>query len=401
MKYDWTTYTVQELIDLDMLDEPLDGNHGSIHPKASDYVTSGVPFIMANNLISGDIDFDNCAYISHEQAKRLKKGFAKPGDILLTHKATIGRTAIVPNNYETIILTPQVTYYRIKKGIYNKYLKYYFDTPCFQMLLNNWAGSGSTRAYLGITAQHKLPIVLPPFDIQFKIGDVLGSIDDKIALNQQINKNLEEQAQAIIRNYCESITQNTVLREILSFENGFAFQSRSYLSVGRYRIITIKNVQDGRIDSQGAACIDEIPPRMKPSCSLAVGDVLLSLTGNVGRVGIVCEDRLLLNQRVAKLQPNISDLLPWLYYYFRLPLTKTLLETIAKGTAQPNLSPVETLNLSIPFELDSALELSTHLQPMFNQEIMNNMQSIRLASLRDALLPRLMSGEIDVSGIEI
>lgn len=114
---DWKEYTVQELIDIGMLDEPLDGNHGSIHPKASDYVTSGVPFIMANNLIGGEVDFDTCVFISEEQAKTLRKGFAKPGDVLLTHKATIGRTAIVSEKYETIILTPQVTYYRIKSGM--------------------------------------------------------------------------------------------------------------------------------------------------------------------------------------------------------------------------------------------------------------------------------------------
>ncbi len=190
MNSEWKEYTVQELIDLDMLDEPLDGNHGSIHPKASDYVDEGVPFIMANNLINGVVDLDGCVFISEEQAKTLRKGFAKPGDVLLTHKATIGRTAIVPDRYETIILTPQVTYYRVKRGIDNRYLKYYFDSPDFQTTLNNWAGSGSTRAYLGITAQHKLPVILPPYSEQQKIADILEVLDRKIQLNTEINKNL-------------------------------------------------------------------------------------------------------------------------------------------------------------------------------------------------------------------
>lgn len=190
MKYKWKEYTVQELIDLAMLDEPLDGNHGSLHPKASDYVDEGMPFIMANNLINGVVDLDGCAFISEEQAKMLRKGFAKPGDVLLTHKATIGRTAIVPDRYETIILTPQVTYYRVKQGIDNRYLKYYFDSPDFQATLNNWAGSGSTRAYLGITAQHKLPVILPPYSEQQKIANILEVLDRKIQINTEINKNL-------------------------------------------------------------------------------------------------------------------------------------------------------------------------------------------------------------------
>ena len=190
MTSDWKTYTVQELIDAGMLDEPLDGNHGSIHPKASDYVSTGVPFVMANNLVNGRVDYANCAYITEAQASTLRKGFAKPGDVLLTHKATIGRTAIVSDEYDTIILTPQVTYYRVKNGISNRYLKYYFDSSTFQQLFSNWAGSGSTRAYLGITAQRKLPIVLPPYEVQLKIANCCGVLDDKIYQNKKINDNL-------------------------------------------------------------------------------------------------------------------------------------------------------------------------------------------------------------------
>lgn len=190
MTSEWKTYTVQELIDAGMLEEPLDGNHGSIHPKASDYVSSGIPFIMANNLVNGRVDYNNCVYITEKQASTLRKGFAKPGDVLLTHKATIGRTAIVGDEYETIILTPQVTYYRVKHGISNRYLKYYFDSPNFQHIFSNWAGSGSTRAYLGITAQHKLPIVLPPYETQVKIAQCCSALDNKIFNNQSVNDNL-------------------------------------------------------------------------------------------------------------------------------------------------------------------------------------------------------------------
>ena len=186
----WKKYTVEQLIDLDMLEAPMDGNHGSIHPKASDYVLTGVPFIMVNDMPNGHVDLKNCAFISGKQAGTLRKGFAKPGDVLLSHKATIGRTAIVPNDFDTIILTPQITYYRVKKGIDNRFLKYYFDSPNFQILFNNWAGSGSTRAYLGITAQRKLPIILPELDEQIKIADILSNFDKKIDKNNEINNNL-------------------------------------------------------------------------------------------------------------------------------------------------------------------------------------------------------------------
>ncbi len=190
MTSDWRTYTVQELIDAGMLEEPMDGNHGSIHPKTSDYVSKGVPFIMANNLVNGKVDYKGCAFITESQAASLRKGFSKPGDVLLTHKATIGRTAIVTEEYDKIVLTPQVTYYRVNPGISNTYLKCYFDSVPFQQLFSNWAGSGSTRAYLGITAQRKLPIVLPPYETQLKVAAIAEAFTQRIYHNEKINDNL-------------------------------------------------------------------------------------------------------------------------------------------------------------------------------------------------------------------
>lgn len=247
--------------------------------------------------------------------------------------------------------------------------------------------------------QYEVPVM--DIELQRRIASILKSIDEKIELNNAINNNLEQQASVLVRQYCESLTSSVELGTVLSFENGFAFQSSSYHEKGKYRIITIKNVQDGRIDAQGAACIDDIPPRMKQGCFLTIGDVLLSLTGNVGRVGIVCENDLLLNQRVAKFIPKDIRTLPLLYFYFRLHSTKISLETISKGTAQQNLSPIETLKLEIPYETKQALELSNLLQPIFDTIYQKNIENIQLAEIRDSLLPKLMSGELDVSDIDL
>ena len=158
---DWGILSIKQLISESILDKPLDGNHGNIHPKGSDFVSEGIPFIMASDIANGKVNYQSCKYITKTQADSLKKGFAKKGDVLLTHKATIGRTAVVENIDDYIMLTPQVTYYRIKsKNRLNRYyLKYYFDYSKFQKLFSSWAGSGSTRAYLGITEQKKLPVI--------------------------------------------------------------------------------------------------------------------------------------------------------------------------------------------------------------------------------------------------
>ena len=188
----WSKYTVQNLIDKGFIDPPMDGNHGEIHPKVSDYVSSGVPFIMANNLSDGFVDLTQCAFITEKQAKSLRKGFAKPNDVLLTHKATLGRVAIVPEGYKYVILTPQVTYYRVHKGLSNVYLRYYFASSYFQSILESFAGGGSTRAYIGITKQCELPIYLPCEASMIAITNALEQIERVRTLNQTEIQRLNE-----------------------------------------------------------------------------------------------------------------------------------------------------------------------------------------------------------------
>lgn len=259
---------------------------------------------------------------------------------------------------------------------------------------------GTAVPSLTTSVLNDIEINLPSMDIQKQIAAILSALDEKIAINRAINENLERQAQALVKEYCSSTDSEIALGSIMNFVNGFAFQSKSYQKNGKYRIVTIKNVQDGRIDTQGAAYIDEVPAKMKNECYLRVGDILLSLTGNVGRVGIVFENNLLLNQRVAKFTSS-KDILPLLYFFFRLSETKVSLETIAKGTAQQNLSPIETLKLSFPYDEDKALILSQTLKPMFDSIVNNSVESSKLAQLRDSLLPKLMSGELDVSDIDL
>ena len=122
--------TIDDLVREKIIAEPMDGNHGETHPKGNDFTASGIPFVMASDIHNGEIDFGKCKYISKDQSDGLRKGFALPGDVLLSHKATIGQTAVVPKSeFPYLMLTPQVTYYRVlDRGVLdNKFLKYYFD----------------------------------------------------------------------------------------------------------------------------------------------------------------------------------------------------------------------------------------------------------------------------------
>ena len=188
---DWEVYSINQLIEENIIEKPLDGNHGNIHPKSKDFVNDGIPFIMANNIDDGILDLKNCNFIQKDQADNLQKGFSVSGDVLLTHKGTVGNTAIVGKiSTDYIMLTPQVTYYRVKNKnrIKNEYIRYYFDSDTFQSILANLSGGG-TRAYIGITNQWKLPFILPPLSEQQAIASALSDTDALItALEQLITK---------------------------------------------------------------------------------------------------------------------------------------------------------------------------------------------------------------------
>ncbi len=407
MKSDWRTYTVQELIDEGMLDEPLDGNHGSIHPKASDYVSSGVPFIMANNLVNGKVDYANCAFITETQASTLRKGFAKPGDVLLTHKATIGRTAIVDDEYETIILTPQVTYYRVKKGISNRYLKYYFDSSVFQKLFSNWAGAGSTRAYLGITAQRKLPIVLPPYDVQLKIAKCCGALDDKIYHNQQINDNLEQQAQSYFQElFVDNADPEWTTGSIsdLGVVVGGSTPSKAkpeYYTESGIAWITPKDlsINKSKFISHGENDITELGLKNSSATIMPEGTVLFSSRAPIGYIAIAAGE-VTTNQGFKSVVPKPEIGTPFVYFFLKHNLP--IIEGMASGSTFKEVSGSTMKNIPavIP-DADTLGRFNDFCAPIFAQQRILEEECQSLAALRDNLLPKLMSGEIDVSDIQL
>lgn len=185
---EWNIKTFNELIQDNIIDSIQDGNHGEKHPKTSDFVATGVPFIMANNITKdGHVDLKNCNFITYEQYKSLRIGFATENDVLLTHKGTVGLTAIVPSGVKDIMLTPQVTYYRIKdfSKLDNQYLYTYFQSPMLQNILQGLSEQ-STRAYIGITKQAELNCVYMDITEQRNIGKVVAKINDKLKYEQDV-----------------------------------------------------------------------------------------------------------------------------------------------------------------------------------------------------------------------
>ncbi len=194
----WNETTIGDLLECGYIKQIQDGNHGEIHPKSIDYSEDGVPFIMANTLLNGQINFKKAKRIPKEKTDKLRIGFSLSGDVLLSHKGTVGQVAIVPENikWPYLMLTPQVTYYRVNsKELLNKFLYYVFTSNYFQLQLTRLS-SQSTRAYVGITAQKTLKVVIPDLlQIQGDILNILSEIESNLNLindNIDVSKSLQK-----------------------------------------------------------------------------------------------------------------------------------------------------------------------------------------------------------------
>lgn len=399
----WNVLSVGQLVELNILEKPLDGNHGGIHPKGTDFVASGIPFVMATDITKGKVDLINCQFITEEQAESLNKGFSITGDVLLTHKASLGRTAIVGKiNTPYIMLTPQVTYYRVKnkEKLINKYLKYYFDSPVFQDTLLNHGDSGSTRAYVGITAQRELPVCLPPIEEQKAIAAILSSLDDKIDLLHRQNKTLEAMAETLFRQWfmeeAEEDWEEVKVGDFVAINNGsinmdYPHKIIEYLDTG--------SLTKGKVESYQSYELNQAPSRAKRI--VRHNDVLIStVRPNQKHYGIIKKpkDNLIVSTgfcviTCSKIDPH------FIYLLLTTDEMTEYLHSVAEGSTStyPSLKPSDIGAIRFQLPPKRSLDNFAEFAATSWNKIENNYNQIQtLEKLRDALLPKLMSGEVMV-----
>ena len=356
----------------------------------------------------------------------------KKGQVALTKDSEtrddIGISTYIADDFDDVILgyhcaliTPNKD---ILDGLYlnallhTGYAKKYFAY--------NASGSGQRYA-LSVETLNSFPVPVIPLQKQKQIGEIFSALDKKIELNKQINQNLEAMAKQLYdywfvqfdfpdengRPYKSSggemVWNETLKREIpegwevkplnnrLEIKSGFPFKSDTYKTFGRYKIVTIKNVQDGELVTSGCDYIDEIPSRANDYISLKIGDRLISLTGNCGRLCVVCEENLLLNQRVGLLYCD-ATYLEYFYNFLNSNAMRTVVDNLANGAAQANLSPVELCktNCFIPPK-DILFMYNKKANTIRKAIIQNKCEISLLTKQRDQLLPLLMNGQVSVN----
>lgn len=401
----WVETTVQNLVDNWILDKPIDWNHWSIHPKSSDFVSEGIPFIMASDLEDGKILYKNCAFISSEQNNSLQKWFAKPWDILLSHKATIGRTAIVDNTYESITLTPQLTYYRVidAQKLDNKYLYYYFNSQFFQSILWSWAGSWSTRAYLWITDQRKLPIILPPLPEQVAIASLLSSFDDKIELLREENKTLEQTAQTIFQEWFGKYGVEDELPE--GWRVGKLGDVVDHI---KHSCVPSNTPTDFFYHYSLPAFDDWRKPTLEKwelilsNKYKVISDSFLvsKLNPSTPRIWTIFspDKNSICSTEFQVLAPKNTEYFSFCHCFLNSQNFTDELSQKAHGTSSSHqrVTPQDILGLNIITHTESVIEFNNEVMPLLKKISNNNIQIQSLSQTRDELLPKLMKGEVKV-----
>ena len=382
-----------------------DGDHLP-PPKAE----SGIPFVTISNInATNQFDFANTMFVPQEYYDRLdSKRKAQVGDVLYSVVGSFGIPVYIKKN-QKFVFQRHIAILRPNEKILPRFLYYTMLSRDFYAKADA-AAIGAAQRTVSLTALRNIEIDVPTIEEQSKIVDVLSVYDDLIENNKKQIKLLEEAAHRLYKEWfvdlrfpghenipiIDGVPQGwrlDAVKSVVSLLSGYAFKSSDFVDNGKYGIVTIKNVQDGNFDGENVNTITEFPSKMPSHCVLNNGDILLSLTGNVGRVCLVNGDKYLLNQRVAKLDSKYPA---YAYCLFRNKDMFDIMNNLANGAAQQNLSPIRTENVKILVPNDSLIGIFENVvSPMISKILVLNKANNDLKQARDRLLPKLMSGELE------
>lgn len=183
----WSYLTIQDLFDQNVVVDYADGNHGSLYPRSSEFGSDGVNFVSAKDLSDGRVNWQTCSKLNKARASQLSKGWARTGDVLLTHNATVGRVARVVEDVEPFLLGTSVTFYRLNPiALDSNYFYYVLQSPVWQGQLEAIMAQ-TTRNQVSIQKQASFFVPLPPLGEQHRI---VAKVDALMTLCDQLEASL-------------------------------------------------------------------------------------------------------------------------------------------------------------------------------------------------------------------
>ncbi len=389
----YETYRVTDLID-----EIAMGPFGS-NIKVSCFVDSGVPVLNGSNLEGFSLSEKAFRFVTKEKADSLNKANAHRGDIVITHRGTLGQIVFIPQDsrYDRYVISQSQFRVRCNDKVLPEYLVYYFHTPIGQhKLLSNASQVGVPALARPSSTFQQIEVELPELSIQKRVVEIITTIQKKIENNQELNDNLHQQAATLFK---------ALFVDLTPFDGTMPPNW------------TISTLGDATEMGAGGDKPKESSPVKTPLCpypiysngindyglygytndpKIKVESVTVSARGTIGYVCLRHTPYVPI-VRLVTLIPDTKVLsAKYLYLYLRqLHITGT-------GTTQQQLTVPDFRKTEIIIPDKNTMDSFTEtVTPLFEQIWANEDENTKLAEVRDALLPKLMSGEIDVSDIQL
>ena len=376
--------------------------YGIVQPGQS--TGNGVPIIKVNNIISGLESINDLDTTSHEISEKYSRTILRGGELIVSVVGTIGKTAIVPENFAGCNLVRAVALLDIEDKIISKWVKYYLDSPYGKDYISQNLNT-TVQPTLNIKSLTNMPI--PFYDTEYieKTIDLLSEIDDKIALNNKINENLEQQAQALFQNLfidnAQSEWKQGTVCDLGSVIGG-STPSKSkpeYYTDSGIAWITPKDlsVNKSKFIYHGENDITELGLKNSSASVMPEGTVLFSSRAPIGYIAIAAGE-VTTNQGFKSIVPKSEIGTAFVYYFLKYNLP--VIEGMASGSTFKEISG--SVMKSVPAFVPDSETLNVFrlfCKPLFEQQKILELQNQSLEKLRDALLPKLMNGEIDITNI--
>ncbi|MBR1810116.1 MAG: restriction endonuclease subunit S [Clostridia bacterium] len=393
----------------DLISEISMGPFGS-NIKVECFVDDGIPVLNGSNLEGYALKEDSFRYVTEEKADSLGKANAYRGDVVITHRGTLGQIVFIPQNskYNRYVISQSQFRVKCNERLLPEYLVYYFHTRIGQYkLLSNSSQVGVPALARASTTFQMIEIEVPEIKTQRKIVGLLESIRQKIVINNEINNNLLQQAQALFISWFVDYEpfggiipddwKDISVYDLADYINGAAFKKNEYSDTG-LPIIKISELKNGITDSTQRCCVTK-----DDKYYIDDRDILFSWSGNPDTsidAFIWSMGRAILNQHTFRV---VSKYDAPAFTFFLLKYLKPQFTHIASNKQTTGLGHVTVADLKrMQFRANAGTiaEFNSITMPMFDLIYSNYKEIQQLSVLRDTLLPQLMSGELDVSTID-
>ncbi len=391
MKSNWRAYPLGEITEL-----VIDYRGKTPKKLGGDWSESGYRALSAKNIKTGHIvQPDTIRFVSEEMYHKWMKDEIQRGDIIITSEAPFGQI-LYWDSEEKIVLSQRLFGVRVKEEHDSKFVYYYMTTSDFQGEMDGRA-TGTTVVGLRQPELMKCVVRCPDLDTQKKIASILSSIDEKILINDKINENLQQQAQTIFTNMFEmadvDLWKSGTLSDIAEITMGQSPSGNSYNEDGQ-----------GTVFFQGRAEFGFRFPTVRlfttePKRMALKNDTLMSVRAPVGDLNIAHED-CCVGRGLAAIRSKDNH--QSFVHYTMFSLQKELDIFNGEGTVfgSINRNSLNAMPIKLPPQ-ELIDEFEDIVSPIDALILSNHDATCRLKAIRDTLLPRLLSGELDVSDLDI